>query len=241
MTLLLMLLAAPAALALNTGDLALIGYFYQGVCPPDPSPAADVTAGCFSAGIPSVDCRQENMLCPSTQIQAISLLTDTNPGPCSVFTWRWYCTAERLVHCVAHVWCDALALCNATAATCTCQGNLSSLADGACGCGADHYLGALAAPYADAEGKWTNYSCFPLSTCTAGDPVEVAPPTSTSDRQCAPATTAPTTTPSVDNDHGNPVWYGIAVALLVIAALVIFVFGTLAYRNYRDSDTVCPA
>ena len=230
------LLLLPAQ-ALNTGDLALVGYYYQGVCPPDPSPSPDVASGCFHGGTPSVDCRQENSFCPSTQIEAISLQSETRPGPCSAFTWRWYCAEEALVHCVDHVWCDPLALCNASAATCTCQGNLVSIDHGRCGCGPKHFLSGIEASV-DASNQWTNYSCEPVTECNATRPIEVAAPTATSDRVCVTSTTTTTSqTPSTDLEH----WYTVSLVLSIAVGVVATVGGIFAYRNYRDHGSIYPA
>ena len=224
------------AQAFNTGDLALIGYFYQGVCPPDPVPSPDVASGCFHDGTPSVDCRQENLLCPSTQIQAVTLQSETQPGPCTAFTWRWYCTEEALVHCANHLWCDPLALCNASVPSCTCQGNLVSLDHNRCGCDPDFYRAPIAEPYANSAGQWTNYSCEPVTECNATLPIEVAAPTPTSDRVCA-ATTTTTPPPSTDRDD----WYSVSVVLLVAIGIALVVLVTMGARNYKSHGSVCPA
>lgn len=238
------LLLLPAR-AFETGDLAQIGYYYQGVCPPDPLPSADVASGCFHGGTPSVDCRQENVLCPSTQVQAITLQSETRPGPCTAFTWKWYCTEEALVHCVDRLWCDPLALCNASAATCACQGNLVSQSHGRCGCEPTDYLARVDIPISNGAGQWTNYSCEPLTQCNATYPIETSAPTLTSDRACAAEETSTTklttlTTPpppSVDTDH----WYNVSIGVIIVLALIAAGVVGYSVRNYRRDGSVCPA
>jgi hypothetical protein len=76
--------------------------------------------------VPSVACRTANLLCNSELMKATVLEVEIE-GSCNTSTWTWVCTADTVVHCVDHLWCDPLAHCNVMVEMCTCQG-LESLA-----------------------------------------------------------------------------------------------------------------
>ena len=234
----LFLLLVPPATTLGlgaAGDLVLVGNFRQGVCTPYSSVDYDPANGCFDLGVPSVGCRKSSEPCESRQMKAAVLEVDVS-GSCRTFTWRWTCTPDTLIHCVDHLWCDPLAHCNATAESCTCQGNLTGSGT-ECGCDNSSFIEDLQEPFQiHVNGPFVNVTCRPTTTPCRSPDIESAPPTSTSDRVCVRVKQVP----GGDDDEGLENWqivmmicFGVAVALGIIAIVIILV---LAAKSNRVGD-----
>lgn len=234
----LLLLLAPALAAADRTTSAGVG-----AC----AASLDVPPGCYDGLTPTAGCREVDPNCTATnQTHADTLTVSVDSGPCIVYTWRWSCTDDVLVHCVGNLWCSPAAACNATASTCTCLGNLTANGT-ACGCDPGFYA--------------DNVTCRAVRPGCAGGEFEVAAPTPTTDRACAThgPTAGPTQTPTTqptaaptpaptaaptelapagsnDGDGGEWVlWVVIAVIALVV---LVFVGVVCKYRARRADRRV---
>lgn len=220
-------LMATVCAAAQPGELALIGYYQQGVCPPDVAVTMNVNHGCFDGGVPSVDCRKYNYACSSTQMKATHLELTTTQGPCYTYAWKWHCTQRAMEHCHNHLWCDPRATCNATVPSCACQGNLTSSGD-ECVCPSSHY----------ARNVTGQYTCVALTPPCVAPQYEVTAPTETSDRVCLTSLSTTTAVPTVASEkEGWDTWFVLGVVGIV--ALCLIAIACVAYLCFKKPNRVC--